>query len=110
MSIYGTQFVFQIERYNKAFNPPFEFVKVYVQVVPGHIGHPSKGYGDPFSSFLPPTPDDPEQLRAVVFVEAGCPKVGQEYTRPLLVLSGEEFERIPFMEVMAKVSRALELE
>lgn len=110
MSIYWTHFVFQIERYNKAFYPPFEFVKIYVQAVPGHIGHPSKGYGDPFISYLPPPPENPENLRAVVFVEAGCPKNGQEYTRPLLTLSGEEFEKISFLEVFTKISRALELE
>jgi hypothetical protein len=110
MSIYATHFVFQIERYNRAINPPFELVKVYVQGVPGHVGHPSEGYGDPFASFLPPPPDTPDKLRAVVFVTEGCPKVGQQYTWPLLVLSGEEFQRIPFQEVMAKVSRALELE
>jgi hypothetical protein len=76
------------------------------QGVPGHIGTPSAGYGyeagDPYGSFLPhavPVCEDDADvlpLRAVVIVREGTEKVGQEYVRPLLVLSGSEYAAMAF--------------
>jgi hypothetical protein len=73
-------------------------------------------YGAP-SIFLPPEKDGPDpdeddmSPRAVVFVtehsRKGTDRSGQEYADPLLVLSGEEHERIPFVELHEKLCASL---
>lgn len=81
-------------------------------------GSPGYGYqaGDPYGSFLPsPVPidraDDEQRLRAVVVVTRGTPKgtkrSGQEYTQPLLVMSGAEYGTVGFGELVERVSSAL---
>ncbi len=51
-------------------------------------------------------------MRAVFFVEPGdekgTPRCGQEYVKPLLVLTGKEYESMPFPEVVAKLEEALD--
>ena len=115
MSIYATHWIVKFRRYGDA-HPGCEWVEVIGQGVPAHIGTPSRGHGyesgDPFSSFLPPAVpiphnDDGTTLRAMVIVRQGTEKVGQEYVRPLLVLSGSEYAAIPFLELHERICAAL---
>lgn len=97
-----------------------EWIAVRAQAVLPHIGSPTPGCryedGDPFASFLPPaveTNADGEAPfhRAVVFVTEysikGTARSGQEYASPLLVLTGEEYERITFAELHERICHAL---
>ena len=118
MSIYATLWTLQFPRTGEHFIG-CEWIEVRAQGVPGHIGTPAEGYGyedgDPYASFLPPPialeSEDDERLRAVVIVTSenrkGTPRAGQEYADPLLVLSGEEYERIPFAELHDRICAAL---
>lgn len=115
MSIYASLWGLQFPRFGDD-HTACEWVEVWAQAVPGHIGtpSPSHGYetGDPFPDFLPPpivlTSDDQgDKLRAVVIVRAGTPKDGQRYVDPLLVLTGEEYERSTFGELHARICDAL---
>lgn len=86
-----------------------EWVEILAQAVPGHIGTPLPGYGyesgDPYASFLPtPITDDPDNHnRAVIIVATGTPKgtdrSPQEYSEPLLTLTGAEYHQIPFWKL-----------
>src|SRR5438876_11915628 len=100
MSIYSTQWRLKFPRYGRDYTG-CNWIDVFAQGVPAHIGSPTPGNGyengDPYSDFLPPpvevSPDyDGLLLRAVVFVtdetEKGTFRSGQEFVRPLLVLSG----------------------
>jgi hypothetical protein len=97
-----------------------EWVVVTAQGVLPHIGSPSPGAGyedgDPSGAFLPPpVAVDADGyspfLRAVVFVaectQKGTDRSPQEYQDPLLVLSGEEYARIPFVELHTRLCAAL---
>ena len=115
MSIYASLWGLQFPRFGDD-HTASEWVEVWAQAVPGHIGTPSPdhGYetGDPFADFLPPpivlAPDDQgDKLRAVDIVRAGTPKDGQRYVDPLLVLTGEECERSTFGELHARICDAL---
>lgn len=59
---------------------------------------------------MPPN-DDGTALRAVVFVAAGTAKEtarsGQEYVKPLLVLSGRGYAALSFGELHARLCAAL---
>jgi len=103
MSIYATLTEIGIKRFgDKA------FVDVLIQGVPPHID-----YVGPQWDFLPP-PVDPDGavMRAVVFVEAGDDKGtqrgAQEYVRPLLMLTGKEYEGIRFVDLMTRLEDALD--
>ena len=86
------------------------WVEVFAQGVPGHIGHPDErpGRGDDCAAFLPPALTGPyreDGLRAVVILlagqdEKGTPRHAQEYVRPLIVLSGEEYEKMRFAHLL----------
>jgi hypothetical protein len=115
MSIYATQWILKFPRYGDA-HSGCEWVEVIGQGVPVHIGTPTPGYGyesgDPYAAFLPPAipvPDgDPgTALRAVVIVREGTEKAVQEYLRPLLVLSGEEYAATPFPVLHERICDAL---
>jgi hypothetical protein len=115
MSIYATLWTLQFPRFGDDYTG-CEWVEVWAQGVPGHIGTPTPGYGyeagDPFADFLPPPivlePDDQgTKLRAVVFVRGGTPKDVQRYVDPLLVLTGEEYERSTFAELHGRICDAL---
>ena len=97
-----------------------EWVEVTAQGVPPHIGTPTPGQGyesgDPYGDFLPPPVGtnpmgDALFLRAVVFVKEGTskgtPASPQEYVDPLLVLSGEEYARMTFEDLHARICDAL---
>lgn len=51
-------------------------------------------------------------MRAVFFVEAGddkgTPRCGQEYVKPLLVLSGKEYGEMRFSELISRLDQALD--
>lgn len=104
MSIYGTGRVFSI-------HIDGELVEVIEQVVGSHIREPYDWLPTPRLDVS----DDDSYLhpRAVVFVLAGEPKGGegyggQQYHRPLLVLSGEEYARVTFHAVMSQLTDAIE--
>src|SRR5437588_10636452 len=113
MSIYATKWEIMVPR-RHSFDD--EWVRVFAQAVPPHIGHPSEyPDGDPYIEFLPPAVQDydPEAGtapfdRAVVIVqERRNEKIGQRYTDPLLVVSGEEYARIPFQELLDRIHKAI---
>ena len=115
MSIYATMWVLKFPRDGDA-HSGCEWVEVIGQGVPAHIGTPSPGHGyesgDPYASFLPPAIPVPEgddgcALRAIVIVREGAEKVVQEYTRPLLVLSGQEYAAMPFAALYERICDAL---
>jgi hypothetical protein len=109
MSIYATLWSLKFPRDGDDYIG-CEWVEVWAQGVPEHIGRPTAGTayerGDPYASFLPVVgweePSESEaRFRAVVFVTPDTPKgtdghQGQEYADPLLVLSGAEYRSIPF--------------
>ena len=119
MSIYATLWQVRFPRSGDAYEG-CEWVDVFAQGVPAHIGTPTPGYGyeagDPYHAFLPPAlciGVDPSEdgLRAVVFVtadtEKGTSRAGQEYDSPLLLLTGAEYEVIPFQELYDRLCNAL---
>lgn len=115
MSIYASLWRLQFPRLGDD-HVGCEWVEVLAQGVPGHIGTPSPGYGyeagDPYADFLPPpivlaSDDQGDKLRAVVIVRGGTPKDGQRYRDPLLVLTGDEYERSTFEELHTRICAAL---
>jgi hypothetical protein len=110
MSIYSTLWHLQFPRDGDAYEG-CEWVEVFAQGVPAHIGTPTPGYGyesrDPYEAFLPPAlriEDAPENnLRAVVFIvsttKKGTARAGQEYESPLFVLTGSDYAAIPFQDL-----------
>jgi hypothetical protein len=112
MSIYATLWEIQLRK-SHCFDT--EWVCVYAQAVPPHIGHPSHyPEGDPYSDFLPPIVEcDPEtglgpHYRAVVIlVEGRDEKVVQRYTDPLMVLTEVEYSRIPFPALLEAIQDAI---
>jgi hypothetical protein len=119
MSIYAPLWHLQFPRQGDT-HVGCEWVDVFAQGVPAHIGTPTAGYGyesgDPFESFLPPalriedgvTEDD---LRAVVFLDStstkGTSRSGQEYEAPLLVLTGTEYAMMSFQALHDRLCDAL---
>ena len=97
-----------------------DWIEVIAQGVPPHIGSPTPGCGyedgDPYADFLPPPVEtdengEAEYLRAVVFVTKDTPKgtarSAQEYTNPLLVLTGKEYVTITFEDLHTRLCDAL---
>jgi hypothetical protein len=118
LSIYATLWTLHFPRTGEDFLG-CDWIQVRAQGVPGHIGTPTKGFGyedgDPCADFLPPPialeSEDDTRLRAVFIIASetkkGTPRSGQEYVDPLLVLTGEEYERIPFAELHDRICAAL---
>lgn len=116
MSIYSTQWILKFPRFGDA-HSGCEWVSVIGQGVPNHIGTPTPGYGyesgDPYSGFLPPAlplvdeDDEGTRLRAIVIVREDTEKVGQEYIDPLVVLSGDEYDAMPFQLLHDRICNAL---
>jgi hypothetical protein len=113
MSIYATLWEIKVPRHH-----PFddEWVKVYAQAVPPHIGHPSHyPEGDPYSDFLPPVVRDCDAdtcdvrfYRAVVIVQEGRERKDiQRYVDPLLVMSGEEYANTSFHQLLERIHQAM---
>ena len=104
MSIYATIVHFGITRFGDG-----HMIDLYAQAVPAHVD-----YTGPEWEFLPPpVPPDGQTPRAVVFVEPsdakGTPRCGQEYVRPLLVLTGTEYEQMRFGDLIERLEEALDL-
>jgi hypothetical protein len=114
VSIYATLWILQFPAHGDVYSG-CEWIDVWGQGVPAHIGTPTDGYGyesgDPYASFLPPaisvTDDDSGDLRAVVVVRERTEKVGQEYIGPLLVLSGSEYATLSFQTLHDRICDAL---
>jgi hypothetical protein len=103
MSIYATLATIGVERFGDE-----SLIKLFIQAVPAHIDYVGEQW-----AFLPP-PVDPEGItpRAVFIVEAGEEKgterCGQEYVRPLLMLTGSEYEAIKFVDLLRRIEGALD--
>lgn len=102
MSIYATAAEIAIRQFGDE-----EYVQLIIQSVPPHIDATG-----PEWDFLPP-PVDPygETPRAVVIVRSdtpkGTPRSHQEYVDPLLVLSGEEWQEVRFVDLLNRLEAAL---
>ena len=114
MSIYATYWILKFPSLGDEY-AGCEWVSVWGQGVPDHIGTPTAGYGyedgDPYAEFLPPAipvlDDANSSLRAMVIVKESTPKVGQQYIVPLLVLSGSEYLALPFQTLYERICDAL---
>ena len=119
MSIYATLWRLKFPRYGDD-HTGCEWIEVIAQGVPAHIGASPSGRTDDeqdqYAAFLPPavaspTDDDGQTLRAVVFVTEATPKgtarSPQEYTRPLLILSGAQYATIFFGQLHDMICNAL---
>jgi hypothetical protein len=117
--MYATLWWLQFPRYGDDYIG-CEWIRVSAQGVPAHIGTPTRGHGyedgDPYADFLPPPVEvnaeaDSEFMRAVVFVteetRKGTTRSPQEYAKPLLVLSGQEYASISFVELHERICDAL---
>jgi hypothetical protein len=119
MSIYATLWSIQVQDPAAPLTNP-RWVTVTAQAVPPHVGSPTPacGYeeGDPYADFLPPPVETDEMgnadyNRAVVFVtdetQKGTERSGQEYANPLLVLTGEEYAKMSFDELLRRLEEAI---
>src|SRR5919197_6045390 len=119
MSIYATLWWLKFPRYGDDYIG-CEWIGVTAQGVPAHIGTPTRGFGyeqgDPYDEFLPPpivvnADGDSDFMRAVVIVteetQKGTSRSPQEYAHPLLVLSGQEYALISFVELHTRICDAL---
>ena len=97
-----------------------DWIEVTAQGVPPHIGSPSPGSGyedgDPYGAYLPPAvpvdlEGDAPHLRAVVFVsefsQKGTERSDQEYPFPLLVMTGEAYDKISFVDLHERICSVL---
>jgi hypothetical protein len=119
MSIYATLWKIQIQDPALPLTMP-RWVTVTAHAVPPHIGSPTpgRGYkdGDPYGDFLPPPLEtnkdgEAEYNRAVVFVtdktRKGTARNSQEYVDPLLILTGEQYAKMPFATLLHKLEEAI---
>jgi hypothetical protein len=119
MSIYATLWQLRFPRKGGAYEG-CEWVDVFAQGVPAHIGTPTPGFGyeagDPYGAFLPPAlrmgiDASEDGLRAVVFVtgetKKGSSRGAQDYEAPLLLLTGAEYEVMPFQDLHDRLCNAL---
>jgi hypothetical protein len=119
MSIYATLWSIQVQDPAAPFTNP-SWITVTAQAVPPHIGSPTPGCGyedgDPYADFLPP-PIETDEMgqaeynRAVVFVtdetKKGTARSGQEYADPILVMTGEEYAKMPFDTLLHRLQEAV---
>jgi hypothetical protein len=119
MSIYATLWKLKFPKEGDDFTG-CDWIEVIAQAVPPHLGSPSLGAGyepdDPYGAFLPPpvavgSEGNAPHMRAVVFIteftQKGTERSGQEYQSPLLVLTGEEYDRITFADLHERICSAL---
>jgi hypothetical protein len=119
MSIYATLWWLKFPRYGDEYIG-CEWIRISAQGVPAHVGTPTRGFGyedgDPYADFLPPAVEvnaegDSDFMRAVVIVtedtQKGTARSPQEYANPLLVLSGQEYASISFVELHTRICDAL---
>jgi len=119
MSIYATLWKLKFPKGGDVFMG-CDWIEVIAQGVPPHIGSrsPGAGYesGDPYGAFLPPpvavdSDGDAPHMRAVVFLteftQKGTERSDQEYQSPLLVLTGEEYDKITFAHLHERICSVL---
>lgn len=119
MSIYATLWKLKFPKEGDDF-VGCEWIEVIAQAVPPHLGSPSAGAGyepgDPYGAFLPPpvavdSDGNAPHMRAVVivteFTQKGTERNGQEYQSPLLVLTGEEYDKITFGDLHERICSVL---
>jgi hypothetical protein len=119
MSIYATLWKLKFPQDGDDYSG-CDWIEVTAQGVPAHIGSPSPGAGyesgDPYGAFLPPSvvvdsDGDAPHMRAVVFItehtQKGTERSGQEYQSPLLVLAGEEYDKITFSDLYLRICSVL---
>lgn len=113
MSIYATFGRIQLEKPGSSPLKP-EWVGVWIQGVPAHIGSTTLGFydEDPYGDFLPPPrtdhDEDDETPRAVVFVtDDATEKNGAEYEDALLTITGREYMETPFPDLLERLYVAL---
>jgi len=111
MSIYATLWEFKLP---KAHRFDTEWVTVFAQAVPAHIGHPSHyPEGDPYADFLTPVVEcdsegsGPYYRAVLILVEGHDEKIGQKYSSPLLMLTGEEYARMSFQALFDAIENAM---
>jgi len=108
LSIYSTLWALKFSRLGDAYSG-CGWVRLLAQGIPDHIGESAP---DPYASFLPQRVDSiADGLRSVVFVTEGTakgtPRSSQEYSTPLLVLSGAEYSSISFSALYERLCAAL---
>jgi hypothetical protein len=119
VSIYATLWQLKFPRHGDD-HTGCDWITVMAQGVPAHVGASPGPYdqeADPYAAFLPPpageaaASSDGEAMRAVVFVTRGTPKgtslSPQEYVRPLLVMSGQEYATTAFQQLHRMICDAL---
>lgn len=114
MSIYATQHEFAIPvgigKTSSVNIGMTAMALVYVQAVPGFVGHPDSGYEtDPYP-WLPsaPSKEEEDRFRGVYFVAAGdASKTGQQYDRPLLIMSHDEYVKISYLDLITRLTEEL---
>lgn len=119
MSIYATLWKLKFPQDGDVFTG-CDWIEVIAQGVPTHIGSPSPGAGyengDPFGAFLPPpievdSDGDAQHMRAVVFIteltQKGTERSGQEYQSPMLILTGQEYDKITFSDLYERICSGL---
>lgn len=104
MSIYATLWALRFPRFGE-FHNDCEWATVIAQGVPAHVG---AEVPDPYAQLLPALPNAVAvDLRAEVFVVQGNAKgtnrSAQEYSAPLLVLSGVEYASVLFSDLHARL-------
>jgi hypothetical protein len=113
MSIYATLWEIQIRKGHRFDD---EWLEVFAQAVPPHIGHVSHyPNGDPYADFLPPVIEEydadtdlPKLYRAVVIVQRGRDRKDiQRYVDPLIVMTGGEYLNTPFHELIRRIELAV---
>lgn len=114
MSIYaGSFFEIRVPVGHWSYPDNRKWVQVFGMSVPSHIGYPDEyPEGDPYGEFLPPpvTPEEYEEdvPRAIVVIEKGRhKKIGQRYEEPLFTVTGREWEKMTFGEVLARIQQAV---
>ncbi len=114
MSIYATGWSIRLPVGNGV--PTGNWIEVFAQIVPDHIGQPSEGYGegDPYADFLPPITEnyDPnsedDTARAIVVVQKDREKKdGQRYIEPVLTMDYEEYRKMPFEDFLREIYKGL---
>lgn len=121
MSIYATIWELKVPKRGGWADGPHDYVEVYAQAVPPHIGHPADyPEGDPYGDFLPPPvgldKDYPlgPPYRAVFicapWTNKGTERSGQEYTDYLLMLTGEEYETARWCDLLDRIFEAVQAE
>jgi hypothetical protein len=119
MSIYATLWSLKFPRYGDDYIG-CEWIRVTAQGVPGHVGTATRGFGyeegDPYAEFLPPPVEvnadgDSEFMRAVVIIteeaQKSTSRSPQEYVDPLLVLSGQAYASLSFVDLHTRICDAL---